>query len=317
MGALPSTTWALRLVAPSTFDRCEVVRPDRMGIDEVEVELLAAGICGSDLPKFKRGPVGDNCLPGFPIHECVGVVRRGPVKDLKGQLVLAIPTDDRGLMGLYTASRDQCHRLAARWASDRSALSVATLVQPLATVLFAADRYGDACGNTVAVVGAGPIGLLHGLVAKERGARQVVGVDPRVVAEDVTVFGFDDIVTDEDALPRSTFDLCIEAVGDQDRTLVTTIRLCRKDGRVLAFGVPSESEYRVPFLELFRKRLTLLVAVDTPWAHYMAAAEAFIQRHYDAVSAVVSHMLPIDQAQHGFELAASQEPYRRKVVLLA
>ncbi|MGH3983437.1 MAG: alcohol dehydrogenase catalytic domain-containing protein [Pseudonocardiaceae bacterium] len=47
-------------------------------VEEVEVELLAAGVCGTDILSFKRGPGSEGALPSFPIHECVGVVCRDP-----------------------------------------------------------------------------------------------------------------------------------------------------------------------------------------------------------------------------------------------
>ncbi|MGH3828366.1 MAG: zinc-binding dehydrogenase, partial [Pseudonocardiaceae bacterium] len=247
-----------------------------LDVEEVEVELLAAGICGTDIQNFKRGPGSEIALPGFPIHECVGVVSRDPQRELEGQLVLAIPKEHSGLKGKYVSSRDHCHRLDRDWLGNHDQLAIATLVQPLATVLFALDRCGDLCGKTVVSVGTGPIGLLFGLAARTRGARRVVGIDPRFVVSDVKAFGFDEIVKEEGALPASSFDLCIEAVGGQDATLATALRLCRRDGCVLAFGVPANAYYQFPFLEFFSKRLTLVTSVRPEWSRYLPIAEEFI-----------------------------------------
>lgn len=311
------TTWAYCLTSPSTLKKVEVERPVDLEIEEVEVELLAAGICGTDVLNFKRGPGSEGALPGFPIHECVGVVCRDPQRDLEGQLVLAIPQEHSGLKGKYVSSRDHCHKLGRGWSgNDYDQLAIATLVQPLATVLFALDRCGDIQGKTVAIVGTGPIGLLFGLAVQARGARRVIGIDPRFAVHKMEVPGFDDIVEEDGVLPASSFDLCIEAVGDQEATLVTALRLCCRDGRVLAFGVPSSTHYQLPFMEFFRKRLTLIASVRPEWSCYLPIAEQFILRQYEEVSDLISHIIPISRTQEGFDLVAGNEPARRKVVLV-
>ncbi|HET9117828.1 MAG TPA: zinc-binding dehydrogenase, partial [Pseudonocardiaceae bacterium] len=215
------------------------------------------------------------------------------------------------------SSRDHCHRLGQVWSgSDQDGLAVATLVQPLATVLFALDRCGDLHGKEVVIVGAGPIGLLFGLAVRARGARQVIGIDPRFAADDVRDYGFDEIVEKEEMLSESSFDLCIEAVGGQEETLTTALRLCRRDGLVLAFGVPSSTHYQLPFMDFFSKRITLIASVRPEWGHYLPLAEEFIRLQYDPVSDVVSHILPISRAQEGFDLVAGSASARRKVVLV-
>lgn len=316
MAVMVENTWAYTLVSSATLKEVEVEIPVDLDVEEIEVELLAAGICGTDIQNFNQGPAAADTLPGFPIHECVGVVCRDPHRVLEGQLVVAIPKEHSGLKGKYVSRRDHCHKLGRDWLGSRDQLAIATLVQPLATVLFASDRCGDIQGKTVVIVGTGPIGLLFGLVARARGARQVIGVDPRFAVGNVNTFGFDAIVAEESVLPVSSFDLCIEAVGGQDATLATALRLCCRDGRILAFGVPSSTHYQLPFLEFFSKRLTLIAAVRPEWSHYLPIAEEFIRHQYDAVSALVSHILPIGRAQEGFDLVASSAPARRKVVLV-
>ncbi|HZS21582.1 MAG TPA: zinc-binding dehydrogenase [Pseudonocardiaceae bacterium] len=316
MAFMVDRTWAYHLVSPSTFKKTEVTIPEELKTAEVEVELLAAGICGTDIHNFKHGPGSEGAPPGFSIHECVGTVRRDPQKELEGQLVLAIPKEYSGLKGKYVADRDHCYGLSRHWLREHDQLAIATLVQPLATVLFALDRCGDLQGKTVVSVGIGPIGLLFGLVARVRGARRVVGIDPRLITRNVEAFGFDEIVEEESAVQASSFDLCIEAVGGQDATLVTALKLCCPDGRVLAFGVPSDTYYQVPFMEIFRKRLTLITSVAPEWSRYLPIAEAFIRLHCEAASAIVSHIFSIDRTQEAFDLVASSTPERRKVVLV-
>lgn len=318
--ALTTSTWAYRMVAPRSFRKTVESRPSRIEPGEIEVELLAAGICGSDLPKFAAGGLpGGEAPSGFPMHECVGrVARAGPGSSAAaGRLVLALPPEDRGLRGHFAVPAGEFLLLDERW-SDSSRWPAATLVQPLATVLFGAERWRDVRGCEVVVLGCGPIGLLHSLVARARGARRVVGVDPRLVTDSPEDFGLDAIVRHANELPSSSADLCIEAVGHQDRTMAAAVRLTRTDGEIMAFGVPNPAAvYRVPFEEFFRKRLTLRAAAGTPWTPYLERAEAFALRHTMAMTALVSHVLPMSQAQRAFELASGPAPHRRKVVLVS
>ncbi|PZT73771.1 hypothetical protein DNK56_15200 [Streptomyces sp. AC1-42W] len=307
------------MVAPRSFRKTTESRPSRIDPGEIEVELLAAGICGSDLPKFAAGgPPGGGAPSGFPMHECVGrVARAGRDSSATGRLALALPPGDRGLRGHFTAPAGEYLLLDEQW-SDSSRWPAATLVQPLATVLFGADRLRDVRGREVVVLGCGPVGLLHSLVARARGARRVVGVDPRPVTDSPEDFGLDAIVRHAGELPSSCADLCIEAVGHQDRTMAAAVRLTRTDGEIMAFGVPDPSAvYRVPFEVFFRKRLTLRAAAGTPWTPYLERAEAFALRHTAAMTALVSHVLPMSQVQRAFELASGPAPHRRKVVLVS
>ena len=54
---------------------------------------------------------------------------------------------------------------------------VATFIEPLATVVKSLDRAGDVQGRSVLVIGLGVMGLLHVMLARQRGAALVVGVD--------------------------------------------------------------------------------------------------------------------------------------------
>jgi L-iditol 2-dehydrogenase len=76
--------WSYRLVAPYTFERVDIPEktPESLGDRQVIIRLLAAGVCGSDLPGFRGskgrlpGDTGTSAaeMDGFPIHEVVGEV---------------------------------------------------------------------------------------------------------------------------------------------------------------------------------------------------------------------------------------------------
>lgn len=167
--------YALRLRAPRTFESVpDAPEPDPVA-GQVTVRLSAAALCGSDLPKWRSTAYPRSGRIGFPIHERVGHMTNANGTDLQaGQRVLAMPADECGLAELYLADRDTVHPGAASHLTDAQA----TLIQPVATVLYATDKLGDVTGARVTVLGMGPIGLMCAYVLSQYGA-QVTGVDPR------------------------------------------------------------------------------------------------------------------------------------------
>ena len=137
------------------------------------MRLRAGGICGSDLPSFRgrRNPfLAAHGEPGFPLHEVVGDV--WPVRCPRGRAWSGGPKQHRGLAECFVSRVEEIVVL------DDDALGdvEATVIQPLATVLYALDRLGDVSGRRAAVIGLGPIGLLFTHVLAARGAH-VTGID--------------------------------------------------------------------------------------------------------------------------------------------
>ncbi|MEM4573361.1 MAG: alcohol dehydrogenase catalytic domain-containing protein [Candidatus Caldarchaeum sp.] len=124
---------------------------------------------------------------------------------------------------------------------------VAALLEPLACVVRGQRLSNIDVGDTVTVLGAGPIGLIHMLLARLSGARKTIVVDVnwnrlRFASE----LGADVVVNsmEEDAAKRVYdengglgSDVVIEAVGLPE-TWETAIKLARKGGTVLFFGGP-------------------------------------------------------------------------------
>lgn len=121
----------------------------------------------------------------------------------------------------------------------------AAILEPLACIVHGNDLAGIRAGDTVVVIGAGPIGLLHVQLAKLNGARQVIVTDLQARRlEDATRLGADGTVDAsrqdqvEEVLRLSDgrgADVAIEAVG-LPATWETAVRMTRKGGVALLFG---------------------------------------------------------------------------------
>jgi L-iditol 2-dehydrogenase len=301
---------ALQLVKPRHFETVETSVPE-IGDDQILVRLEKAVLCASDIPKFTglwRG-LQYPLPPGMPIHECVGVVveSRSP-RFQTGDAVVAVPRGDVGLAELYPAD---AHR-AARIAEPLARCDARLLIQPLSTVVYALDRLGDVSGRTAIVVGLGPIGLLVTWLLKLRGASRIVGVDPldwrceaarRLGAAETFEVHSDRLVSliAQDETWQAA-DICVEAVGQQTRTLNDCLYLVKRYGRILAMGIPLEPIYPFEFMRFFRQNLHLVGSVTPPDESSMIRAADLVSQHQKELAFLITHGFTLDQAAEAFTL---------------
>ena len=302
--------WAYTITGPGRLERVEAPVPEPPP-GRVLARLRAGGICGSDLPSFhgvRNVFVDGYGEPGYPLHEVVGEVVAGDLP--AGTRIVGWAEGHYGLAEYYVARVD-----ASLVLDDELSDVEATVIQPLCTVLHALDRVGDVNGKRAAVIGLGSIGLLFAHALHARGAA-VTGID-RVDRTDVAPqFGLEQVVWDDaPALPRDRYDVVVEAVGHHAGPLEAAINALALDGAVLAFGVPDDSHYAIPFRTLFRKHATLIAGATTDRAKALAAAREYLRTHRDLLPPYITDVLPVDQAQRAFELASTAARGRLKVVL--
>jgi 2-desacetyl-2-hydroxyethyl bacteriochlorophyllide A dehydrogenase len=269
---------AVTFQAPGRVSIEERPDPELHARDDAIVEIAATGICGSDLHIY-HGRV--RIEPGFTIgHEFVGTVlaagddvtRVAPGDRVLGCFHTACGTCFFCLRGVY----QKCER--ARVFGHGAALGALQGTQaeralvPMANMtlrkvpehvsddvaLFAGDVMGTGYhavseggvepGDSVAVLGLGPVGLCAVQVALAAGAGPVFAIDS--VQERLGVaaaLGATPLHLSEqrprEAVRRGTdgrgVDTAIDAVGDP-RALDLAIRLARNAGTVVAIGVYAE-----------------------------------------------------------------------------
>lgn len=169
--------------------------------DDVLIKVQAVGVCGSDLHYYAKGAIGDFVVeyPFILGHEAAGqIVAVGEnVKNLKvGDRVCMEPgipcmACEECLTGHYNLCKDVrfwatppydgvlCEYVAHPAAftfkiPDNMSYTEGALVEPLAIGLHAANMGGVKLGQTVAILGAGCIGLVTLLAAKAYGATQLI-----------------------------------------------------------------------------------------------------------------------------------------------
>lgn len=194
----------------------------------------------------------------------------------------------------------------------------------LATGFTAAARAGIEPGDTVAVVGCGPVGLCAAMSAELLGAGRVLAVDQdRRRAAEAERQGAAPIVDDDggadvlDQVHEATegrgADVVLEAVGT-DASLATALGAVRPRGTVVAVGAHATDAFPLATIDAFARELTLRFAVGDPIATRDRVLGLVRDGRLDP-SPFVSHRMALDDALEGYRLFDRREA--TKVVLAA
>jgi len=298
-----------------SLTRTPTPRASELRDGEVLLEIVAVGICGSDIPKFLGG--GSLPPPGWPAHEIVGTVIAGrSVALATGTRVVGLASSHNGLAQRVISSAEALIEAPGQLTDEE-----AVVIQPLATAHAALSRVRTLRGADVTIIGLGPLGLLLAHLASHSGAATLTGIDRIDRRAIAGAFGVDETVWSGSrawaAGPGATrpADVVIEAVGHQMGTLNDAIAIAAPDGHVVGFGVPDDSHYAIDYLTLFRKRLTLTAGTTYPWQPHLNAARAYLLRHPALTRELITHVIPACAASRGYELAAKPDPSVRKVVI--
>ncbi len=304
---------ALQVIKPRHFAQVQIAIPDlkTAGLDRILVQPSWVSMCGSDIPYF-TGRKQRKLYPlpaGAPIHECVGwVVECSTDLFQPGDQVVAIPEGDQGLAEFFIAHAAKTAKLPA----DLDDNGTSCLIQPLSTVMYAVE------GKAIVVVGLGSIGLFFCWLLKKQGAARIVGIDPSTLrCQAAEEWGANEVISSCSlevchAVSRNPAkwdppDICIEAVGHQMETLNDCVALVKREGTVLAFGVPDHQVYNLEFETFFRKNANLVACVTPNWDEYLAKSREIFLAERDTLEAFVTHRLSIRDAETAFTMYERHE----------
>jgi 2-desacetyl-2-hydroxyethyl bacteriochlorophyllide A dehydrogenase len=340
---------AVTFQAPGEVRVEEVPEPRLESPGDAVVKIEATGICGSDLHIY-HGRV--KIEPGFTIgHEFVGTVLEA------GTAVTRVKPGDRVLGCFHTACgtcffclRGAYHECQLKRTFGHGAtlgslpgtqaeqalvpeanltLRVVPEGVPDDVALFAGDVMGTGyhaiaegqveAGDSMAVLGLGPVGLCAVQAAVAAGAGPVLAVDTVEERLDMArQFGAVPVhLTEGD--PRQSakeltggrgFDVAVDAVGHPD-ALDLALRLARNAGTVVAIGVYAERA-QVHMGLVWIKGLTLKAGPANVIGHVDRVLGMLAAGRLDPRPLVSRHM-PLDQAPEGYALYDRREAL--KIVL--
>jgi alcohol dehydrogenase len=181
----------------------------------------------------------------------------------------------------------------------------------LATGYAAVQRAGIRPGDTIAIVGGGPVGQLTSLAAQACGAGIVVLVEPVDARRDLAATQGAVAVIPEDAravvdqlTDSRGADAVIDAIGGP-RGLETGYALVRSRGTVVSVGVHTETSWGVPVARAFAEELTLTFAIGN-LARDAGALMALVRSGAVDPTVVASETVPLDEVPEAYARMAQR-----------
>ncbi len=320
----------------------EVPVPRIKNPDDVLLEVEAAGVCGTDL-HILEVPPGHPATPGAILgHEYVGrVLETGSAVSTvqPGDRVVVAPNLYCGICGPCTSGRpNQCEHFTtlgifldggfARYnvAPERALFKVAPTLPPqeavyaelLSCIVGGTEKVRLQPGETVAILGAGPVGLMFELVFKAAGAGKIIMTDiapyrleyARKLGADVVVNvkTEDPVAVTREATGGRGVDVVVDAVGS---LLPQAIEQAAVGGKIVLFGMNQQAYPQVHQFDITRKELTVMgtyIGINT-----FPRAIRMLESGVVKPSALTTHTLPLPRILEG--IAALRAGEGIKVVI--
>lgn len=211
------------------------------------------------------------------------------------------------------------------------------------TAWWGVENAGVKPGDTVIVLGCGPVGLLTQKFAWMKGAARVIAVDHvdyrlqhAKLTNHVETVNFEqtkDVELNLKEITRGGADVVIDCVGlDAKKTVVEKVEtalmlqggslgafriaseVVRKLGTIQLIGVYGLNYNMFPLGHLFERNITLKMG-QAPVIHYMPELYKMIKENKFDPTDIITHRLPISRAEHGYKVFQEKEEDCIKVVL--
>ncbi len=332
--------------------RVEQVPIPQIDENEILLRVKAAAVCGTDLRMLKNGASGvDDTHPLTLIHEFAGIIEAvgDRVNGYRpGQRVSVAPNMGCGVCDYCVEGRSHhCGSLQALGIhidggcaefvripaaavqqgnvtplDDAVSFEAAAANEAFSCVYNAFCRYGVNPGDTVVVVGAGAIGMMHASLAKMAGAAQIIMNDlsPQRLGECAKINP--ELVTVTDGLSERVRDLtngrgadvvitaCSAAAAQQG-----AFALAGVDGRVNFFGGLPKGREKVELDTniIHYKQLSVTGTTRASLGHYRQTLRLVAGGLVD-LDRLVTHRMPIEKIGEAFDNAANGVGLKQVVV---
>jgi threonine dehydrogenase-like Zn-dependent dehydrogenase len=327
-------------------------KPEVLEPGDAVCKVSTAAICGSDLHLLHGRVPG--LRQGSPIgHEFVGTVesvgdavtRFEPGARVVGSFLIACgrcwfcerqeysTCEDIGALGygMFTGDLDGAQAEYVRVPvadlnlhairddmTDEQAVFAGDI---LTTGLYICDRAGIKSGDTVAIIGAGPVGLFTLMNSRAFDPGRVFVVDmavdrlalaERLGAIPVNTDEVNPVIEIQRATGDRGADVVIECVG-QPSAFTTALNAVRAGGTVAVIGVYTELGYDFPLGEIWRRGITIVMGATCPVQRYWDRALELVRDGTVDPTVLITHTLPLEEGLKGYELFESRAAL--KVVL--
>lgn len=318
--------------------RVEEVPVRELKDNEVKIQVKYCGICGTDIHIFHGdGGCCDVTPPLVPGHEFSGVVAEvgSKVKTVKvGDRVTGDPNDmcgecyfckngmqhfcknnigigttvDGGFAEYVIMREKQVYKV-----SDDLSFIEAAMTEPISCCLHGIDLCNIKAGDTVLVIGGGPIGMIMMQLAKNAGASKVIMSEPvEEKREQALKLGatktIDPLHEDVEAVLAEyceNVNVVIECVGNV-HTQADAVRFAGKGATIMYFGLAApEESFPIKPDDIFKKELHITSSYINPYSFERAIQ--ILESGTVELESLITNVVPLDDIADVF----TKPEYRR------
>jgi L-iditol 2-dehydrogenase len=309
------------------------------GPGEVLLQVASVGVCGSDVHYFKEGRIGEQVVreplvlghefsawvaglgagvtslevgqlvapdPAVPCHHCECCEEGNP--NLCPDVLFCGTPPVRGVFSEYVAMpAENCFRLPKAFTPAEGAL-----LEPFGIGLYTVDLAALQAGMTVAVLGAGPIGLLTAAAARAAGAAKVYMTEPlayrrqfaREYVADEVFDPYGTNVVDEvlHLTDGRGVDVAFDAAGAPE-TPNEAAGMARRGGQMVIVGIPSDDMMAMRTFTPRLKGLTIKLVRRMKLTYPRAIR--LVETGMVAVEPLATHTFPLERITEAFQLVGA------------
>jgi L-iditol 2-dehydrogenase len=327
------------LTGKQQFEIRTVPIPALIRENDVLIKMKAVGICGSDIHYYTDGRIGDQIVnyPFIVGHEGAGTVEKagnnvvrvrpgdriaidpavscghcdqclaGRENTCRNLLFLGCPGQCEGCLSEYIVLPEKC----CFPIPDTMSFEQAVLSEPLAIALYAVEQSPALPGASVAILGAGPIGMSVLNMVRLKNAGPIYITD---TIDDRLAFAKrygpawcgnvlkTDVVKEISERAPLLLDVVYECCGKPDALLQATA-LLKPGGTLVIIGIPGIDHIPFPMHLLRRKEITIKNIRRQNKCTQKAIK--LLDTAINKFDALVTHRFPLEQTQCAFDLVAN------------
>lgn len=333
--------------------RLETVDDPVIKEDEVLIEVKAAGICGSDIPRvFYTGTYSYPLIPGHEFSGVVAAVGKDVGPECKGQRVGIFPLIPCCSCGpCQNKQYEMCRKysyLGSRrnggfaeyvavpaWnlikLPDNVDYAEAAMMEPMSVAVHAMRKIAPLESERIAICGLGTIGLFLLMFLLESGKKNILAIGNKDFQKQMAVkMGlpeacyYDSRTQDADKwLMEKTngagVDVFFECVG-KNETLKKAVALTGAAGRIMLVGNPASDMTldKEIYWKILRNQLTVMGTWNSSFTHSQEDDWHYVleqlERRRIKPAEFITHRLPLEELDKGFEIMRDKKEDYGKVM---
>ncbi len=326
----------------------EVEAPAIQSADQILIQVKTVGVCGSEVHAFhgthpfRKAPVvlghevagdvlsvgqavtefkvGDRVIvdPQWTCGQCV-YCRAGDLNLCPSKKVLGTPSWPGAFGEYFVAPEGAVFHLP-----DNLSYVQGSLIEPLTVAVHVARRAGLATGESVAILGTGSIGGLLAGVCRVQGAGPIIAADihrhcldtagERLGATHCFLLPDDGLVEGVRELIGGEGVDVVFVTADDALLVGQGVEMAKRRGRIVLVALLTTAPLQLTAYEIIRKELHIIGSSMSNHDDVRRAIELAASGQVD-VEAIATHLLPIEEAQRGMELARTKDEGAIKVIL--